>query len=123
MIDHSGAEGDDYLQPKSRAPLAPYFLHALSSSPPSTPLKKFWPSGSYMTSDGSCAPQNVHNWNQERLRYAQAKGLDPNSVHISNSDGSSIRYVLSFKNCPYSKNTSEPINFYILQILTNMLYF
>lgn len=46
-----------------------------------------------MTSDGSCAPQNQHNWNQERLRYAQSRGLDPNTLcPVSNSDGSSLRY-------------------------------
>lgn len=46
-----------------------------------------------MTSDESCAPQNQHNWDRERIRYAQAHGLDPNTLlPISNSDGSSIRY-------------------------------
>lgn len=45
-----------------------------------------------MTSDGSCAPQNQHNWNQERLRFAQTHGLDPNSLLTMNSDASSIRY-------------------------------
>lgn len=81
-------EGDEYLQPKSRAPIS---ISSLSScSPPSTSMK-FWPSGSHMTSDESCAPQNQHNWDRERLRYAQAHGLDPSSLrHIS--DGSSIKY-------------------------------
>lgn len=93
VTEHSGthSEVDEYLQPKSRAPL-PYAL-SMSRTPPLTPIKNFWPSGSHMTSDGSCAPQNQHNWNQERLRYAQALGLDPNSLHhMSHSDGSSMRY-------------------------------
>lgn len=88
-IDHSGSqiEGDEYLQPKSRAPIS---ISSLSHSPPSTSMK-FWPSGSHITSDESCAPQNQHNWDRERMRYAQAHGLDPNSLrHMS--DGSSIKY-------------------------------
>lgn len=52
------------------------------------------PSSSHMTSDGSCAPQNQHNWNQERLRYAQSHGLDPSSLRTaSTSEGSSLRYL------------------------------
>lgn len=86
------SEIDDCLQPKSRAPLPVHAITSFSSTPPLTG-EKFWPSASHMTSDGSCAPQNQHNWNQERLRYAQARGFDPNTIcPISNSDGSSLRY-------------------------------
>lgn len=87
------SEGDEFLQPKSRAPLPPSGLSSLGSMSPSPTPMKLWPSGSHMTSDGSCAPQNQHNWHQERLRYAQTHGLDPNTLRsVSNSDGSSLRY-------------------------------
>lgn len=80
------------MQPKSRAPISPSALTSLSNSPPPSGFK-FWPSGSAIVSDESCAPQNQHNWDRERLRYAQTHGLDPNCLrHVSNSDGSSIRY-------------------------------
>lgn len=86
----SNSGGEEFLQPKSRAPL-PSGL-SLSGSPP-TPTMKFCSYGTHMTSDGSCAPQNQHNWNQERLRFAQSHGLDPNSLLTMNtSDASSIRY-------------------------------
>lgn len=85
------SEGEEYLQPKSRVPLPPSGLSSLSSVAPSPHPMKFWPSGSHMTSDGSCAPQNHHNWTRERMRYAQEHGLDPNTLKVV-SDGSSIRY-------------------------------
>lgn len=85
------SEGEEYLQPKSRAPLPPSGLSSLSSIAPSPRPMKFWASGSHMTSDGSCAPQNQHNWKRERMRYAQEHGLDPNTLKVV-SDGSSIRY-------------------------------
>lgn len=60
----------------------------------SSPLpSKFSTAGSHMTSDGSCAPQNQHNWKQERLRYAQTHGLDPTTLKsVSNSECSSLPY-------------------------------
>lgn len=85
------SEGEEYLQPKSRAPLPPSGLSSISSVTPSPRPTKFWPSGSHTTSDGSCAPQNQHNWKRERMRYAQEHGLDPNTLEVV-SDVSSIRY-------------------------------
>lgn len=67
-------------------------MTSISNTPPSTRMQ-FWPSSSHTISDGSCAPQNQHNWNQERLRYAKANGLDPDSLRLGNgSDCSSLRY-------------------------------
>lgn len=85
------SEGEEYLQPKSRAPLPPSGLSSMSSVSPSPKPTKFWPSSSHTTSDGSCAPQNQHNWKRERMRYAQEHGLDPNTLKAA-SDGSSMRY-------------------------------
>lgn len=46
-----------------------------------------------MTSDGSCAPQNRHNWNQELLRFAQAaESLAQGENGNDTSDGSNRRY-------------------------------
>ncbi|KAF5303726.1 hypothetical protein FQR65_LT00870 [Abscondita terminalis] len=94
-MDNSGSQsGEEYLQPKSRAPLSVTELTSLSGSIPST-LASFWPSAppSHTISDGSCSPQNQHNWNRERMRYARAHGLDPNSVNIgNNTDCSSLQY-------------------------------
>ncbi|KAB0796598.1 hypothetical protein PPYR_10659 [Photinus pyralis] len=93
-MENSGSQsGEEYLQPKSRAPLSVGGLTSMSGSIPST-LASFWPNAPPHTiSDGSCSPQNQHNWNQERLRYAKAHGLDPNSLNMgNNSDCSSLQY-------------------------------
>ncbi|KAK5642470.1 hypothetical protein RI129_008637 [Pyrocoelia pectoralis] len=93
-MEHSGSQsGEEYLQPKSRAPLSVSGLTSMSGSLPST-LASFWPNAPpHTVSDGSCSPQNQHNWNQERLRYAKAHGLDPNSLNMgNNSDCSSLQY-------------------------------
>lgn len=88
----SHSEVDEYHQPKSRAPISITGMTSITNSPPSTRMQ-FWPSASHTISDGSCAPQNQHNWNQERLRYAKAHGLDPESLRLGNgSDCSSLRY-------------------------------
>ncbi|KAK9695926.1 Protein tyrosine and serine/threonine kinase [Popillia japonica] len=102
---HSNSGGEDFLQPKSRAPL-PSGL-SISGSP-STPTMKFCSYGTHMTSDGSCAPQNQHNWNQERLRFAQTHGLDPNSLLTMNSDASSIRYCGDSLNTKVTARTVIP---------------
>lgn len=112
MESTEGTEGDEYLHPKSRLPHGASGLTSVSSasgSPPQTPIKPFWPAGSSMTSDGSCAPQNRHNWNQELLRYAvaAADGLTSNDnvTGTLSSDGSSRRYcsdplkMLGAKDC------------------------
>ncbi|KAI4471682.1 tyrosine-protein kinase receptor [Holotrichia oblita] len=106
--DHSQSNsgGDDFLQPKSRAPL-PSGL-SISGSP-STPTMKFCSYGTHMTSDGSCAPQNQHNWNQERLRFAQTHGLDPNSLLTMNSDASSIRYCGIPSSTKVTARTAIPV--------------
>lgn len=96
MESTEGTEGDEYLHPK-RHPHGTSGLTSVSSgsgSSPQTPVKNFWPAGSSMTSDGSCAPQNRHNWNQELLRYAQAAESiqSENGTGTLSSDGSTRRY-------------------------------
>lgn len=63
-------EADEYLQPKSRAPLPPNLLSnsTSGSSPPSTPIKSCWPNGLSLSTD-SPTPQNQQNWDRELLRY------------------------------------------------------
>ncbi|XP_025829040.1 epidermal growth factor receptor-like [Agrilus planipennis] len=89
-LEHSSSqsEGDECLQPSSRAPVS---FDSFLNSPQSIRMK-LWPSQSVVTSDGSCAPQNQHNWNQERLRYAQQHGLNPRMISLGNeSDCSSLK--------------------------------
>lgn len=94
MESTEGTEGDEYLHPKSRHPHGTSGLTSMSStsgSPPPTPIKPFWPPGSSLTSDGSCAPQN--RWNQELLRYAaQSEGTGESIPGTLSSDGSTRRY-------------------------------
>ncbi|XP_043475369.1 epidermal growth factor receptor isoform X2 [Leptopilina heterotoma] len=103
---------DEYLQPKSRAPLPPGILTtSTSGSPPSTPMKTCWPNGMSLATD-SPTPQNQQNWDREFLRYNGTHGNGSTShdqgstisgphghyVHANghcgpmNSDGSSSRY-------------------------------
>lgn len=89
------SSGDEYLHPKSRHPNGATGLTTLSTtsgSPPPTPIKPFWPPGSTMTSDGSCAPQN--RWNHELLRYAvQNENANGDSqTGTLSSEGSTRRY-------------------------------
>ncbi|KAF5302681.1 hypothetical protein FQA39_LY10177 [Lamprigera yunnana] len=88
-IDNSGSQtGEEYLQPKSRVPLSVTELTSLSGSFPSSPL--WTPGGPHTISDGSCSPQNQHNWNRERLCYAKAHGFDshPHCSSLQYHDGS-----------------------------------
>nr|CAD7198577.1 unnamed protein product [Timema douglasi] len=87
-------DADEYLQPKSRAPLAPTITTSNSSStPPPTPTMKSWPDGTPVTAE-SPTPQNQQNWDREQMHYAG------NGVHSMNqvvlrphgSDSSSSRY-------------------------------
>lgn len=60
---------DEYLQPKSRAPLPPGILPtSTSGSPPNTPMKTCWPNGMSLATD-SPTPQNQQNWDREFLRF------------------------------------------------------
>lgn len=92
-LENTGSHsGEEYLQPHSRTPISISGLSSLSTSPPSARMR-FWPATSHTMSDGSCAPQNQHNWNQERLRYAKAHGLDPSSIRMgNNSNCSSLKF-------------------------------
>lgn len=89
----TGTELDDYLHPNARGAHGTSASTA-SGSLPQTPVKPFWSAGSSMTSDGSCAPQNRHNWNQELSRCTD--GTTENSHDAGTgtlvSDGSTRRY-------------------------------
>nr|CAD7430777.1 unnamed protein product [Timema monikensis] len=87
-------DADEYLQPKSRAPLAPAITTSNSSStPPPTPTMKSWPDGTPVTAE-SPTPQNQQNWDREHMHYA-GNGVHPmNQVVLRphGSDSSSSRY-------------------------------
>ncbi|XP_011298700.1 epidermal growth factor receptor isoform X1 [Fopius arisanus] len=104
---------DEYLQPKSRAPLpAGLSNSSLSGSPPNTPLKTCWPNGIPSLPTDSPTPQNQQNWDRELLRYnathavASQQSTEPNNSNqhphysrptshcrpASTTDGSSRRY-------------------------------
>lgn len=80
-------DADEYLQPKSQAPL-PTGLSASSTSgsPPRTPIKTCWPNGipTSLATD-SPTPQNQQNWNRELMRYGAAHAADATSNEASNS--------------------------------------
>ena len=97
-------DADEYLQPKSRAPLAPALTtSSSSSSPPRTPIKTCWPAGTPVPAE-SPTPQNQQNWDRELMRYAGGHHHDPTgaavmrhpngqpSHHHHGSDSSSSRY-------------------------------
>lgn len=104
-------DADEYLQPKSRAPL-PACISATSTSgsPPNSSIKACWSNGMAIAAD-SPTPQNQQNWDREFMRYGanRANGStshEPgNSVqhghyahpnghcgHVDGSDSSSSRY-------------------------------
>lgn len=63
-------DADEYLQPKSRAPLPiGISTSSTSGSPPHTPLKTCWPNGIPTLSTDSPTPQNQQNWDRELMRY------------------------------------------------------
>lgn len=78
-------EADEYLQPKSRAPLPPNLLTGSTSgsSPPGTPVKTCWPNGGASLSTDSPTPQNQQNWDRELLRYGAGRMIGV----ISNGGG------------------------------------
>ncbi|CAD6211930.1 GSCOCG00003904001-RA-CDS [Cotesia congregata] len=62
-------DADEYLQPKSRAPIPPGLsVPSITDSPPNTPIKTCWPNGipSHAAAD-SPTPQNQQNWDRELL--------------------------------------------------------
>ncbi|XP_067003526.1 epidermal growth factor receptor isoform X2 [Anabrus simplex] len=92
-------DADEYLQPKSRAPLAPNLTtSSSSSSSPRTPTKMCWSSGVSVgtpLSADSPSPQNQQNWDRELLRYNAnghhgdpTIGRHPNGQIHHTSDGS-----------------------------------
>ncbi|XP_063244948.1 epidermal growth factor receptor isoform X2 [Bacillus rossius redtenbacheri] len=90
-------DADEYLQPKSRAPVALDLTSSNeSSSPvPDTPTLKAWPGGAAPAE--SPTPQNQQNWDREMMRYAGSDGSDVTdrlrpALRQHGSDGSSSRY-------------------------------
>lgn len=67
-------DADEYLQPKSRAPIPPGLsVPSITDSPPNTPIKTCWPNGVPLhAAADSPTPQNQQNWDRELLRYGTA---------------------------------------------------
>ena len=101
-------DAEEYLQPKSRAPLpVGISTSGLSDSPPNTPIKPCWPNGMVLAAD-SPTPQNQQNWDRELQRYGVNRANGSTSHETANSvtsshytqpngltastDGSSSRY-------------------------------
>ncbi|XP_044760747.1 epidermal growth factor receptor isoform X2 [Coccinella septempunctata] len=76
-----GGVGEEYLQPKSRAPLR--VLSSLTPIPSNS--DKLWPSLSHF-SEGSMASQYQNNFNQKLLRYSQNRSQEPTSMGTMQSD-------------------------------------
>ncbi|EFA01355.2 epidermal growth factor receptor isoform X1 [Tribolium castaneum] len=70
----SQSECDEYLQPKSRAPLRP--VGWMSSVSPSPTPDKYWKSASQTNSDGSCNPQYQNHLNRKLLKYPPSTASD-----------------------------------------------
>lgn len=66
---------DEYLQPKSRAPIS--ISTTTSSSPPLTPLKPGWPTSE--VSEEGYAPQNQHIMHKDR--YPGGHGFNPHHIN------------------------------------------
>ncbi|XP_057319876.1 epidermal growth factor receptor isoform X1 [Microplitis mediator] len=74
-------DADEYLQPKSRAPIPPGLsVPSITDSPPNTPIRSCWPTGipSHAAAD-SPTPQNQQNWDRELLRYGTAERSESTS--------------------------------------------
>lgn len=77
-------DAEEYLQPKSRAPLPPVIsASSTSGSPPNTSVKS-WPNGKSLAAD-SPTPQNQQNWDRELLRYGGNHGNGSASHEAGNS--------------------------------------
>ncbi|KAK0178377.1 hypothetical protein PV328_002328 [Microctonus aethiopoides] len=80
---------DEYLQPKSRAPI-PIGISAasISGSPPNSPIKTCWANGMTSTAADSPTPQNQQNWDRELLRCNAANHANGNaSNEVDNAVG------------------------------------
>ena len=84
-------DADEYLQPKSRAPLPPGLTTSTSGSPPNTPMKTCWPNGMSLATD-SPTPQNQQNWDRELLRY-NASRVSGSTSHEQGVSGQHGHYV------------------------------
>ncbi|RLU25658.1 hypothetical protein DMN91_001815 [Ooceraea biroi] len=85
-------DADEYLQPKSRAPLPPTIsVSSVSGSPPNTPVKSCWPNGKPLAAD-SPTPQNQQNWDRELLRYGGSHG-NGSALHEASNSGQHTHYA------------------------------
>ncbi|KAF7998158.1 hypothetical protein HCN44_009556 [Aphidius gifuensis] len=102
-------DADEYLQPKSRAPL-PLSLStsSTSGSPPNTPLKTCWPNGIPTLSTDSPTPQNQQNWDRELMRYGTSRGsVVSTSNEPSNSSTQQPHYSHPNGHCAHIINTDN----------------
>lgn len=102
-------DADEYLQPKSRAPLALNLsTSSTSGSPPATPLKTCWPNGIPTLSTDSPTPQNQQNWDRELMRYGTSRGsVVSTSNEPSNSSTQQPHYSHPNGNCAHIINTDN----------------
>lgn len=91
-------DADEYLQPKSRAPIPPGLSASnTSGSPPNTPVKVCWPNGKPLAAD-SPTPQNQQNWDRELLRYG-ANHRNGNVSHEPGNSGQHPHFVTPNGHC------------------------
>ncbi|XP_020278883.1 epidermal growth factor receptor isoform X2 [Pseudomyrmex gracilis] len=94
-------DADEYLQPKSRAPLPPGIsASSTSGSPPNTPVKSCWPNNKPLAAD-SPTPQNQQNWDRELLRYGNNQG-NGNASHEAEMSCQPTSYVHSNGHCGHA---------------------
>lgn len=85
-------DAEEYLQPKSRAPLPPVITaSSTSGSPPLTSVKSCWPNGKPLAAD-SPTPQNQQNWDRELLRYGGNHG-NGNASHEAGNSSQHTHYA------------------------------
>lgn len=93
-------DADEYLQPKSRAPIPPTITtSSASGSPPNTPMKSCWPNGKPLAAD-SPTPQNQQNWDRELLRYGGTHG-NGSASHEAGNSGQHTHYAHPKAHCAH----------------------
>lgn len=94
-------DADEYLQPKSRAPLPPGLsTSSTSGSPPDTPVKACWPNGKPLAAD-SPTPQNQQNWDRELLRFG-TNHRNGNAPHEAGNSAQHPHYPPPNGHCGHS---------------------
>lgn len=116
-------DADEYLQPKSRAPVPPGIsVSSTSDSPPHSPVKTCWPNGKPLAAD-SPIPQNQQNWDRELLRYNSNHG-NGNASHEPGNSGQHGHYAHPNGHCGHvavgsdsssSRYCSDPLKMVVVR--------